>query len=613
DACIHALFEAQAARRPDAVAIVSDERTLTYAELDRRANQLANHLRTRGVGPDTRVAICVERGVDLVVGLLGVLKAGGAYVPLDPAYPAERLAFMVADAGAPVLLGHAALLERLPALPADIVRLDADADAIARESEDAPSVEVTPEHLAYVIYTSGSVGQPKGTEVPHRAIPGFFRGVDYARFDESTVLLQHSSTSWDALTLELWPALLSGGRCVLFPGASSEAGALGEQVRRHGVNTLWLTSAYFNSIVDGAPDTLTGVTQVMTGGEAVSATHVRRAMELHPDLRLTNGYGPSECTVFASCYPIPVDFDGSTVPIGSPVGDRRVYLLDARGEPVPIGVPGEMHVGGPAVGRGYLNQPRMTAERFVPDAFSADAGARLYRTGDVARWRADGTLEFVGRTDFQVKVRGFRIELGEIEARLGEHPEVREAVVAAREDVPGDTRLVAYFVGEETVDAQALRAHLAERLPEHMVPAAYVRLDAVPLTPHGKVDRRALPAPDADAYATRGYEAPVGETEEALAEAWADVLGIERVGRHDNFFELGGHSLLLVRLTERMRRRGLHAEVSALFTTPTLAELAAVVSGESRDVFVPENLIPDPQPGTPVPATDHPDDGEWYL
>ncbi|HYH81147.1 MAG TPA: amino acid adenylation domain-containing protein, partial [Longimicrobium sp.] len=600
-ATVHALYEAQAARTPDAVAIVFGDAVLTYAALDRRANQLAHHLVARGVRPDTRVAICVERGMDLVVGVLGILKAGGAYVPLDPAYPAERLAFMVADAGAPVLLAHAALLERLPALAAEVVCMDRDADTIARESEASPGVEMTPEHLAYVIYTSGSVGRPKGTEVPHRAIPGFFRGADVVRYDEGTVLLQQASTSWDVLTLELWPAVLSGGRTVLYPAPASEPGMLGEQVRAHGVNTLWLTSAYFNLIVDSYPEVLAGVTQVMTGGEAVSATHVRRAMALYPNLRLTNGYGPSECTVFTSCYPIPADFDAATVPIGSPVGDRRVYLLDAHGEPVPIGAPGEMHVGGPAVGRGYLNQPRMTAERFVPDPFSPEPGARLYRTGDVARWRTDGTIEFVGRTDFQVKVRGFRIELGEIEARLGEHPALREAVVVARQDVPGDTRLVAYYVGGDTLDAQALRAHLAERLPEHTIPAAYVRLDALPLTPHGKVDRRALPAPDADAYATVGYEAPVGATEVAVAGIWAEVLGVERVGRWDSFFELGGHSLLAVQVLTRVEQLlGVHVPLPDLFTYTTVEALAARVEGSARTVST-ERAIPVRAKGTERP------------
>jgi len=335
------------------------------------------------------------------------------------------------------------------------------------------------------------------------------------------VVLQHSSVSWDALTLELWPAILSGGTCVLYPGQTSEPGLLGEQVRRHGVNTLWLTASYFNLIVDTTPEILEGVAQLMTGGEAVSVPHVRRALELYPQLRLVNGYGPSETTVFATCYPVPAGFDAPVVPLGRPVGDRRVYLLDGRGELVPEGVAGEVCIGGPAVARGYLGRPGLTAEKFVPDPFG-EPGARLYRSGDRARLTASAevrecvsaldsreiqrtsalphsrtaVLEFVWRTDFQVKIRGFRVEPGEVEARLAGHPDVREAAVVVRAEEDGEKRLVAYYVAAEGVEPEALRAYLAERLPGHMVPAAYVRLEELPLTAHGKVDQRALPAPE---------------------------------------------------------------------------------------------------------------------
>ncbi|HEU0077907.1 MAG TPA: amino acid adenylation domain-containing protein, partial [Longimicrobiaceae bacterium] len=444
---VHELFAAQAERRPGAVALVSGEERVTYAELHRRSNRLAHLLAGRGVRPGTRVGVCLERSPEMVVALLGVLKAGAAYVPLGPAYPADRLAYMLADAQAPLLLTQESLRERLPEFAGSVVSLDGDAAEIARQDDEAPAVEVSPEELVYVIYTSGSTGQPKGTEVPHRAIPGFFRGVEYARFDAEVVLLQHSSVSWDALTLELWPALLSGGRCVLYPGAASEPEKLGEQVRAHGVNTLWLTAAYFNLIVDTCPDLLEGVAQVMTGGESVSVPHVRRALELYPGLRLVNGYGPSECTVFATCHPVAAGFDAPAVPIGRPVGDRRVHLLDRAWEAVPTGVPGELCIGGPAVARGYLGRPELTAERFVPDPFG-EPGARLYRSGDRVRWRTDGVLEFVGRTDFQVKIRGFRVEPGEVEAVLAGHPAVREAAVVVRETAPGERRLVAYATAE---------------------------------------------------------------------------------------------------------------------------------------------------------------------
>ncbi len=621
DRTVHEIFAEQAARTPAAIALTFGSESVTYAELDRRSDALARHLAALGLGPETRVGICVERSPEMVVGLLGILKAGGAYVPLDPAYPAERLAFMLADAGARVLLTQERLRGRLPEFGGEILLVDGALTprmlgeeegeaAPSRANEFAattaqsppsrtngndlralavlpsplvgegpgvggarvapkPTVPVSPESLAYVIYTSGSTGTPKGTEVPHRAIPGFFRGADYARFDEGTVTLQHSSTSWDALTLELWPALLSGGRCVLLPAQASEPALLGEQVRAHGADTLWLTAAYFNLIVDTTPEVLTGVAQVMIGGEAVSAPHVRRALELHPGLRIVNGYGPSECTVFASCWPVPAGFEGDVVPIGSPVGDRRVYLLDRGLVPVPVGVPGELFVGGPAVARGYLGRPELTAERFVPDPFG-EPGARLYRSGDRARWRADGVLEFVGRTDFQVKVRGFRVEPGEVEGVLAAHPQVREAAVVAR-----DGSLVGYVVG--TATSGELREHLRASLPEYMVPTLFVGLDALPLTPNGKVDRRALPDPERTPDEER-YVAPRTPAEEVVAGIFAGVLGVGRVGAGDDFFDLGGHSLLATRVAARVRETfGVELPLRTLFEAPTVAGLAARV------------------------------------
>ncbi|HST61415.1 MAG TPA: amino acid adenylation domain-containing protein, partial [Longimicrobium sp.] len=579
--CVQELFAEQAERTPDALALVFGDETLTYAELHRRSDALARRLATFGVGPDVRAGICVERGPEMVVGILGILKAGGAYVPLDPQYPAERLAYMLADAGAALLLTQERLRDRLPAFGGDVVLLGGDG-AGDDPSTDAPhSVLRTafPESLAYVIYTSGSTGLPKGTEVPHRAIPGFFRGVGYAHFGEGAVVLQHSSVSWDALTLELWPALLSGGTCVLYPGQTSEPGVLGEQVRRHGVNTLWLTAAYFNLIVDTAPEVLQGVAQVMTGGEAVSVPHVRRALELYPQLRLVNGYGPSETTVFATCYPVPAGFGAPALPVGRPVGDRRVYLLDRHFCAVPLGAAGELCVGGPAVARDYLGRPGLTAERFIPDPFG-EPGARLYRSGDRARWRSDGELEFMGRVDFQVKIRGFRVEPGEVEAVLRSLPGVREAAVVVREDEPGDRRLVAYVAGE--VAADAVREHLRGRLPEHMLPGAVVLLEGLPLTANGKLDRKALPAPEYAAGADR-YVAPRTPVEEVLSGIWAEVLRLERVGVEENFFEVGGHSLLGTRVLSRVRALfGVELPLRALFEGPTVAEMAVRVEEMRR-------------------------------
>ncbi|HEU0077439.1 MAG TPA: amino acid adenylation domain-containing protein, partial [Longimicrobiaceae bacterium] len=590
--CVHELFTEQAARTPGAVALVQGEARLTYAELERRANGLAHHLVRRGVGPEARVGICAERSPELVVALLAVLKAGGAYVPLDPQYPAERLAFMLSDAEVGLLLAQPHLLGRLPEFGGKVVLLDGGSPPPCADA--APEVAVTAENAAYVIYTSGSTGRPKGTEVPHRAIPGFFRGADYARFDEAQVLLHYSSASWDALTLELYPALLCGATCVLHPAGAPEPARLEEEVRLHGVTTLWMTAAFFNLVVDTRPELLGRLGQLMVGGEALSPPHVRRALELAPGLRLVNGYGPSECTVFTSCHRVSHDLGAAAVPIGRPVGDRRVYLLDRYLNPVPVGVPGELFVGGPGVARGYLNRPGLTGEKFVPDPFGGEPGARLYRTADRARWLSDGVLEYLGRVDAQVKIRGFRIEPGEVEALLAAHPAVREAAVVVREDVPGEKRLVAYTAG----DAQPaeLREHLKGQLPEYMVPGAFVALERLPLTPNGKVDRAALPAPEAGSGGGE-HVAPRTPTEELLAGIWAQVLGTERVGAADDFFALGGHSLLATRVVSRVREAlGVELPLRALFEAPTVAALAERIQALSGAAGAPP-----PPPLVPVP------------
>ncbi|HEX8275797.1 MAG TPA: amino acid adenylation domain-containing protein [Longimicrobiaceae bacterium] len=584
---LHRRFEAQADRVPDAVAVEMGDERVTYAELDRRAGRLARVLRSRGVGPDARVGLCVRRSPEMVVALLAILKAGGAYVPLDPGYPAERLDFLLRDSDARVLVASEELAGRFGGFDGEVVRVDGSTEYEVRGTpQDAASgddarldVEVSPEGLAYVIYTSGTTGEPKGSEVPHRAVPGFFDGVGYARFDEGETLLQHSSVSWDALTLELWPALLTGGRCVLYDGSTPELPRLAATIRRHGVTTLWLPAGLFNVVVDGMPELLEGVRQLLVGGEAVSPAHARRALEAYPELRLVNGYGPSECTVFSTCWPVPAGFAGHGLPVGRPVGDRRVYVLDAALEPAPAGVPGELYVGGPAVARGYLNRPAMTAEKFVPDPFAGEPGARLYRTGDRARWRPDGALEFMGRVDRQVKVRGFRVETAEVEAVLARHPAVREAAVVARDDAAAVKRLVAYVAADASLSPDAVREHARAALPEYMVPSAVVVLDVLPLTRNGKLDRRALPAP---AWEAQGrFVAPRTPDEEILAGIWAEVLGVERVGLHDDFFSLGGHSLAATRVLSRVARTlGVEVQLRALFEAPTLEGFASRVSAE---------------------------------
>ncbi|HEU0054821.1 MAG TPA: amino acid adenylation domain-containing protein, partial [Longimicrobium sp.] len=585
DRCIHALFEAQAARTPEAVAVLFEGARLTYGELDARANRLAHYLVRRGVRPETRVGVCLERGPEMVVAILAVLKAGGAYVPLDPAYPPERLAFMLADSGAPLLLTRGSLPEGLASNAVEVVRLDADRERIEAESEKAPTAGVLPGNLAYVIYTSGSTGRPKGVLVPHRGLANVARA--HARdfgVGAGDRVLQFASPSFDASVAEMVMALAAGATLVM---GTRETLAPGPDLLRL-LHDEEVTMATLPPSVLAVlpPAELPALRTLMTAGEALPAELVERWA---PERRFFNLYGPTEATIWsttAACAP-----GGGRPPIGRPVANTSAYVLDARGEPVPVGVPGELYVGGVGVARGYLGRPGLTAGKFVPDPFSVEGGARLYRTGDRVRWSAGGELEFLGRVDEQVKMRGFRIEPGEIEAVLSAHAEVREARVILREDAPGEKRLVAYVVGG--VEAGVLREHLLRELPEYMVPSAFVALEALPLTPNGKLDRRALPAPEGDAYARRGYEAPLGEVETALAEIWAEVLGLERVGRWDHFFELGGHSLLAIRLIERMRREGLYMEVRALFTTPVLAELALVVGRASSEVEVPANAIPE--------------------
>ncbi|CAA9306984.1 MAG: Polyketide synthase modules and related proteins, partial [uncultured Gemmatimonadetes bacterium] len=562
ESCIHQIFQAQVERTPDAEAVAFEGERLTYAELNARANRLAHHLRSLGVGPDARVAVCVERSAELVVALLAVMKSGGAYVPLDPGHPAERLEYMLADSAPVAVLTQKHLRDRIENTGVPVLELDADRPEWAEQPATDPAIaELTPAHLAYVIYTSGSTGRPKGVAVPHRGVVNLLRSMrETVGMEASDRLLAVTTYAFDISVLEIFLPLLHGAGTIMLPRErAADPAALAEAIRAYAPTVMQATPATWRMLVsaewEGAPEM-----RALCGGEALPA-------DLASAVRsrvggLWNVYGPTETTIWSTTEPVrggSAGTLGAQVPIGRPVANTRVYVLDAAGEPVPVGVAGELYIGGDGVVRGYLGRPEQTAERFVADPFGGDVGARLYRTGDLARWRPDGTMEFLGRTDFQVKVRGFRIELGEIEARLAEHVDVREAIVLAREDVPGDVRLVAYWTPASPASAgpavsEALRAHLSTVLPEYMVPAAYVPLETLPLTPNGKIDRKALPAPDGQAYASREYEAPLGEAEEALAEIWSDVLKVERVSRWAHFFEQGGHSLLAVRVISRVRQ-----------------------------------------------------------
>jgi amino acid adenylation domain-containing protein/non-ribosomal peptide synthase protein (TIGR01720 family) len=637
DRGIHALFAAQAAAAPHAVALVHDGGSVTYGELNARANRLAHYLRRRGVGPEVRVGIGLERGVETIVAILATVKAGGAFVPLDPSYPAERIAFMLADSGAAVLVTQESLRAAFSASGLAVVVVDAEGDRIGAEPAEDPADVSGPRGLAYVMYTSGSTGTPKGVGVEHRAIVRLVRGASFARLGPDEVMLQAAPVSFDASTLEIWGALLNGGRLVLMPGAHAPTlEELGGAIVRHGVTTAWLTAGLFQVMVQERLGDLRGMRQLLAGGDVLAVGAVKTVLREVPECRLINGYGPTENTTFTCCFAIPTEWEGGSVPIGTPVSNTRVYVLDASLRPVPVGIPGELYTGGDGLARGYLGQPALTAERFVPDPFAAEPGGRMYRTGDRVRWKesaevrervsveaGDGAahadalthsrthaLEFVGRLDGQVKIRGFRVERGEVEAVIAAHPGVREACVVVRQDVPGDRRLVAYVVGDADVDA--LHAHLRRALPPYMVPSAVVPMEQLPLTPNGKLDVRALPAPETELARDR-YVPPRTPTEEVLAGIWAEVLGVERLGVEDAFFALGGHSLLAMRVVSRVREVfGVEVPLRSLFESPTVAALAARVE-EMRRAGVPAlpPVVPVRREG-PVPLS-FAQERLWFL
>ncbi|PBP53206.1 non-ribosomal peptide synthetase, partial [Pseudomonas syringae] len=582
---IHGLFEAQVERTPDDVAVVHGEQHLTYRELNEQANRLAHALRKQGVQPDSRVGICVERGVEMVVGLLAILKAGGGYVPLDPAYPAERIAYMLQDSVPAAVLAQSATEALLTDVSVPVINLDQC--NWQDESVQNPQVPgLTSAHLAYLIYTSGSTGLPKGVMIEHRNTVNFLSWAHTA-FDGAALekTLFSTSLNFDLAVYECFAPLTSGGSIEVVRNVLE---------LQHGDHDIGLINTVPSALkalleVNGLPES---VHTVNVAGEALKRSLVESLFEKTDVQRLCNLYGPSETTTYSSWVAMDRE-DGFAAHIGKPVGNTQFYLLNEQQQPVPLGVVGEIYIGGAGVARGYLNRDDLTAERFLKDPFSQQPAARMYRTGDLGRYLPDGNIEYLGRNDDQVKIRGFRIELGEIDARLAKHPAVHEAVVTAREDIPGDKRLVAYYTvqsAQTEPSIEILRGWLQEQLPAHMIPAAYVLLDAMPLTPNGKLDRKALPAPDSDSLISRGYEAPQGETETQIAAIWKDLLGVEQVGRHDNFFELGGHSLLAVSLIGHMRQLGLSADVRALFGQPTLAALAAAVGGGTA-VMVPANLI----------------------
>jgi len=608
---IHQLFETQVARTPDNVAVVHEETSLSYAELNEEANRLARHLMKAGVRPESRVAICAERGVELVIALLATLKAGGAYVPLDPAYPVDRLAYMLQDCAPVVVLTNLKEVTRsrlratLQAQAVFHLDLQADASRWAQESAVNPDVEApgaAGRHLAYVIYTSGSTGEPKGVMVEHASVVNLIQGhVRLCALSADDRVLQFASVAFDASVEEIFPALTVGATVVLRP---AELVAPDEAFLKFIVDTritvAELPTAFWHQWAQNeGPESHVprdSLRLVVVGGEKAERRHLEQWRQtMRADAGWLNTYGPTEATVYATAWMVDErrSLPPREIPIGRPTANTQIYILDSRLQPVPIGVAGEIHIGGAGVARGYLNRPQLTSERFIVDPFGKSANGRLYKTGDLARYLPDGDIEYLGRNDFQVKIRGFRIELGEIEAKLAAIDGMREAVVLAHEAQGGDKRLVAYVVAQQghALDEEAVRTDLAKDLAGFMLPSAYVTLDALPLTTNGKVDRKALPVPDM-AQSQAEYVAPRTPTERAIADVWADLLQIDQVGVEDDFFLLGGHSLLATQLVSKLRERGVNGvQLRDLFSYPVLKALAQFVDSSATTSRHP-NLVP---------------------
>lgn len=595
--CLHELFEAQEARSPEAIALTCGDQALSYRELNQRANQVAHMLRVRGIGPENLVGLCVERSLEMIVGMLGILKAGAAYVPLDPSYPAERLAYIVQDAQITTLLTTG--LTRNKSVQQNshencLVCLDneEEQDALARQPATNPICTSDPEHLAYVIYTSGSTGLPKGVLITHKSVVNHATAM--ARLYElcpSDRILQFSSISFDVAVEEFFPSWLGGATVVLLPDALPLIPATFLKfVEQEALTVLNLPPAYWRDGVAALADSQSGLSPlvrlVVVGGEAVSSESLLAWQKLvSTRVRWLNAYGPTETTITSTVYEPPVQqpqLPGQTVPIGRAIGNLRMYVLDADYQPVPIDEPGELYIGGAGLARGYHNRPDLTAERFLPDPFSGRSGQRLYRTGDRVRCRADGQLEFLGRVDHQVKIRGFRIELEEIEAVIRQYTGIKEAIVVAREDTPGEKRLVAYILPEPEAPftTQQLRHYLQNKLPGYMIPVVIMTLEYLPLSPNGKLDRRKLPTPSSERPGLEErYMPPRNALEETLVEMWTTVLGVRQIGVYDNFFALGGHSLLATQILALIKSTlGVDLPVRVLFEQPCVTELAQIVA-----------------------------------
>ncbi|WP_336604367.1 amino acid adenylation domain-containing protein, partial [Paenibacillus sp. MMS18-CY102] len=581
DKTIHQLFEEQAERTPESIAIVFEDKLLTYRELNERANRFARRLRAEGVQPDQPIGILVERSLEMMVGILGILKAGGAYVPIDPDYPDERMRYMLEDSGAKQLLVQRRFQESVSFTGTTIVMDDALLD-----KEDGSNLETItgPHHLANLIYTSGSTGKPKGVMVEHRNVVRLVKNTNYAELNEQTRILQTGAIVFDASTFEVWGALLNGGRLYLEPNdVILDATKLKKTIQQYGITTMWLTSPLFNQLSQQDSKLFAGVQTLIVGGDVLSVPHINRVLQHHPGLRIINGYGPTENTTFSTTHEIKEE-QTEAVPIGRPIHNSTAYVVDSFMNLVPIGAWGELIVGGDGVARGYVNKPELTDEKFIPSPFRQ--GERSYRTGDLARWRADGTLEYKGRIDEQVKIRGYRIELSEVETHLLRVESVKEAVVIVREDDHGQTYMCAYFVADRALTASKVRSALSKELPSYMIPSFFVHVEQIPLNVNGKVDRKALPTPEGSMETGVEYVAARTPMEAQLAQIWQEVLGLERIGMKDSFFDVGGHSLRATTLVAKMHKAmGIEMSLREVFQYSTIEQMAEVISGKEQNTY----------------------------
>ena len=585
--CIHHLFEEQAEKTPDAVAVVFEDIQMTYREFNKKANILAHYLISLGVGPEIFVCICMERSLDMVLAIYAIIKAGGAYIPIDPDYPEDRVKYMLEDSEGKIILAQEKFRELLSDVKADIIFTDSS-DNIFKEdkhSSNNPCIDIKSENAAYMIYTSGSTGKPKGVVNTHKGILNRLLWMqDAYMLNSEDVVLQKTPFSFDVSVWEfLWPLFTGASIVAAKPGGHMDPDYLSYLIRKEKITTLHFVPSMLSAFLDSADTEFCGsIKRVICSGEALSPDIQKRFFKKF-NCELHNLYGPTEAAIDVSYWECTENNLYSSVPIGKPVANTQLYILDKNLVPVPVGVSGELHIGGYQVARGYHNQPNLTAEKFIPDIFSNDPNARLYKTGDLARWLPDGNIEFLGRIDFQVKIRGFRIELGEIESVLSNYPAVKENVVIAKEDHKGDKQLATYVVAEgldnenQKQNISDIRSFLKEKLPDYMIPSFFAFMDSLPLTPNGKIDRKKLPEPDVSAM-QKEYVAPRTDTEEKIVSIWEGVLDIEKIGIFDNFFELGGHSLIAVQVISRLHEvLDIDIAVRVMFERPTIMELAEYI------------------------------------